>query len=69
MGNVNKPWMHNGSVMLDGRKMSKSEGNFVTMNELLRTEAQLGRRHSSSCHAHDVLSRAAGLHRQTAPRG
>lgn len=36
-------WMHNGFVMLDGRKMSKSEGNFITMNELLRTESYGGR--------------------------
>lgn len=36
-------WMHNGFVMLDGRKMSKSEGNFITMNQLLRTESYGGR--------------------------
>ncbi|MBY3433258.1 cysteine--tRNA ligase [Rhizobium laguerreae] len=39
-------WIHNGFVMLDGRKMSKSEGNFVTINELLRTERYRGRRWS-----------------------
>jgi cysteinyl-tRNA synthetase len=33
MANV---WMHNGHVMLEGKKMSKSEGNFVTINELLK---------------------------------
>ena len=37
-------WVHNGFVMLDGRKMSKSEGNFVTINELLRTDSYGGRR-------------------------
>jgi len=28
-------WMHNGFLQVEGRKMSKSEGNFVTINELL----------------------------------
>ncbi|MCZ7861745.1 cysteine--tRNA ligase [Agrobacterium salinitolerans] len=36
-------WMHNGFVMLDGRKMSKSEGNFITINQLLRTDSYGGR--------------------------
>jgi cysteinyl-tRNA synthetase len=36
-------WMHNGFVMLDGRKMSKSDGNFITINQLLRTESYGGR--------------------------
>jgi cysteinyl-tRNA synthetase len=31
-------WMHNGFLQVEGRKMSKSEGNFVTINELLATE-------------------------------
>ncbi|MBA3446092.1 MAG: cysteine--tRNA ligase [Pseudaminobacter sp.] len=31
-------WMHNGFLQVEGRKMSKSEGNFVTINELLETE-------------------------------
>lgn len=30
-----KYWMHNGFLQVEGRKMSKSEGNFVTINELL----------------------------------
>jgi cysteinyl-tRNA synthetase len=29
-------WVHNGFVELEGAKMSKSEGNFVTIRELLR---------------------------------
>lgn len=33
MANV---WMHNGHLMVEGEKMSKSLGNFVTINELLR---------------------------------
>jgi cysteinyl-tRNA synthetase len=31
-------WMHNGFVEVEGKKMSKSEGNFVTINELLETK-------------------------------
>ncbi|MGY5780682.1 cysteine--tRNA ligase [Rhizobium sp. LEGMi135b] len=40
MANV---WMHNGFVQVEGRKMSKSEGNFVTIYELLHTEKLGGR--------------------------
>ena len=29
-------WMHNGFLQVEGEKMSKSLGNFVTMNELLK---------------------------------
>jgi cysteinyl-tRNA synthetase len=39
-------WMHNGFLQVEGRKMSKSEGNFVTINELLRTKRFGGRRWS-----------------------
>jgi cysteinyl-tRNA synthetase len=31
-------WMHNGFLQVEGKKMSKSEGNFVTINELLNTD-------------------------------
>ncbi|NNH62932.1 cysteine--tRNA ligase [Rhizobium laguerreae] len=41
MANV---WMHNGFLQVEGRKMSKSEGNFITINELLQTEIFGGRR-------------------------
>ncbi len=38
-GAINKPlaryWMHNGMVVVDGQKMSKSLGNFITIRELL----------------------------------
>jgi len=37
-------WMHNGFLQVEGRKMSKSEGNFVTINELLATEKFGGRK-------------------------
>ncbi len=36
-------WMHNGFLQVEGRKMSKSEGNFVTINQLLETEVFGGR--------------------------
>jgi cysteinyl-tRNA synthetase len=35
MANV---WMHNGFLQVEGEKMSKSLGNFVTINELLHSE-------------------------------
>lgn len=31
-------WMHNGFVQVEGRKMSKSDGNFFTIYELLHTD-------------------------------
>jgi cysteinyl-tRNA synthetase len=40
MANV---WMHNGFVQVEGRKMSKSEGNFVTIHDLLHTDKFGGR--------------------------
>ena len=36
-------WMHNGFLQVEGDKMSKSTGNFVTIRELLATEAFGGR--------------------------
>ncbi len=39
-----KYWMHNGFVQVEGRKMSKSEGNFVTIHDLLHTDKFGGRR-------------------------
>jgi cysteinyl-tRNA synthetase len=41
MANV---WMHNGFLQVEGEKMSKSLGNFVTINELLETTKFGGRR-------------------------
>lgn len=41
MANV---WMHNGFLQVEGRKMSKSEGNFFTISQLLRGEEFGGRR-------------------------
>jgi cysteinyl-tRNA synthetase len=37
-------WMHNGFLQVEGEKMSKSLGNFVTINELLETETFGGRK-------------------------
>jgi cysteinyl-tRNA synthetase len=37
-------WLHNGFLQVEGRKMSKSEGNFVTIFELLHTEKFGGRK-------------------------
>jgi cysteinyl-tRNA synthetase len=41
MANV---WMHNGFVQVEGRKMAKSEGNFVTIHDLLETDKFGGRK-------------------------
>jgi cysteinyl-tRNA synthetase len=40
MANV---WMHNGMLQVNGEKMSKSTGNFLTIDELLRTDKFGGR--------------------------
>jgi cysteinyl-tRNA synthetase len=37
-------WMHNGFLQVEGDKMSKSLGNFVTINELLATDTFGGRK-------------------------
>jgi cysteinyl-tRNA synthetase len=37
-------WMHNGFLQVEGEKMSKSLGNFVTINELLNTANFGGRK-------------------------
>ena len=37
-----KVWMHNGFLQVEGQKMSKSLGNFVTINDLLQTGAMGG---------------------------
>jgi cysteinyl-tRNA synthetase len=41
MANV---WMHNGFLQVEGQKMSKSAGNFVTISELLQTDKFGGRK-------------------------
>jgi cysteinyl-tRNA synthetase len=37
-------WMHNGYLQVEGKKMSKSVGNFVTIHDLLHTEKFGGRK-------------------------
>jgi cysteinyl-tRNA synthetase len=37
-------WMHNGFLQIEGAKMSKSDGNFVTIRELLETDKFGGRK-------------------------
>ncbi|GAB4526226.1 MAG: hypothetical protein Tsb0019_28360 [Roseibium sp.] len=37
-------WLHNGFLQVEGRKMSKSEGNFFTIQQLLETETFGGRK-------------------------
>lgn len=41
-----KVWMHNGHLQVEGEKMSKSLGNFVTIRDLWSTEGFGGRRWS-----------------------
>jgi cysteinyl-tRNA synthetase len=42
-GRMANVWMHNGFLQVEGEKMSKSLGNFVTIHELLRTTKFGGR--------------------------
>ena len=37
-------WLHNGFLQVEGRKMSKSDGNFVTIHDLLETDRFGGRK-------------------------
>ncbi len=43
-GTMAEVWMHNGFLQVEGRKMAKSEGNFVTIRELLETDKFGGRK-------------------------
>jgi cysteinyl-tRNA synthetase len=45
MANV---WMHNGFLQVEGKKMSKSEGNFFTIHELMHSEKFGGRKWQGS---------------------
>ncbi len=52
-------WMHNGFLQVEGAKMSKSDGNFVTIRELLDTEPWwtiVGGSDIASCDAENSLS-------------
>ncbi len=50
-------WMHNGFLQVEGEKMAKSAGNFVTIHELL-TEIWPGEVMPTSMHASNALSAA-----------
>jgi cysteinyl-tRNA synthetase len=49
-------WMHNGFLQVEGEKMSKSLGNFVTIHELLATEKFGRRKWSGSILRYAMLS-------------
>src|ERR1700682_2951272 len=49
-------WMHNGFLEVEGKKMSRSEGNFVTIRELLETDAFGGRKWEGSVLRYAMLS-------------
>ena len=52
-------WMHNGFLQVEGKKMAKSEGNFVTIRDLLQPT---GRRGAAPHHAarRTIASRSTG---------
>ena len=56
MANV---WMHNGFLQVEGEKMSKSLGNFLTIRQLLE---RLAGRGAAPQHAEDPLPPADRLH-------
>ena len=56
MANV---WMHNGFLQVEGEKMSKSLGNFVTIKELLQRESAGGAGQASAA-ASDAARRTIG---------
>ena len=63
MANV---WMHNGFLQVEGKKMSKSEGNFVTINDILQRissgwSGSLAGQVLRLRHAYDALSTANRL--------
>ena len=58
-------WMHNGFLQVEGEKMSKSLGNFVTIRELLETPVSAGAhgramRCAWRCCAPTIASRSTG---------
>ena len=57
-------WMHNGFLQVEGEKMAKSLGNFVTVHELLtkvgRAMRGPARRSASTCCARNIASRSTG---------
>ena len=70
MANV---WMHNGFLQVEGEKMSKSLGNFITINELLATQnvrrPALAWPRGAARHARHALSPADRLDGRAAGAG
>jgi cysteinyl-tRNA synthetase len=64
MANV---WMHNGFVQVEGRKMSKSEGNFVTIYDCCTRNSAV--KWPGDCDADDALPRADRFLDEAAGRG
>ena len=56
-------WLHNGFVIVEGEKMSKSLGNFLTIRDVLDAGAGRG---GALRHADDALPRSARLDRRAA---
>jgi cysteinyl-tRNA synthetase len=54
-------WMHNGFLQVEGEKMSKSLGNFVTINELLETDVFGGRKWPDDLNTARVLAELHAL--------
>ena len=52
-------WMHNGFLQVEGEKMSKSLGNFITIHELLEGCGR-ARCCASTCCARTIASRSTG---------
>ena len=59
-------WLHNAFVIVEGEKMSKSLGNFLTIRDVLAAGAGRG---GALCHAHEPLPRSPRLDRRAAERG
>ncbi len=59
-----KYWMHNGFLQVEGKKMAKSEGNFVTIRELLSAKKFGALRGREMCPAlGDALDALSPAHR------
>lgn len=54
-------WMHNGFLQVEGQKMSKSLGNFITIREVLNTELELFKALSDDDLNTDLRETWAGL--------
>ena len=57
-------WMHNGFLQVEGEKMAKSAGNFVTVHELLETK-KFGSNNGTGmcCGSHMLMTHYQAAHR------